>query len=275
VINKSAITGFTSGYARHIGRKPWLEAGVLGGGAALVGYHGMNFLVPVFLRALMIGKSDEEYKKALEEIKSDPDSVQLFKNLGAGVGGLAGLAYTAGKHLDWGSGFKGAWDSMKSSGHWDTPAGKASNKVMSENKLKRKKNRLLNAASTGFSSGRGESQKTGARSGRGDPLFDVERIPISYSLNIIKADPFLSLGQKDITGMVLEGAEGSNSGLVSGRDVARSAVHAGVGAAAGLLLGKTMGALLSLPSPVTRRLSAAGVIAGALVNTGLFSELRR
>jgi len=267
------ITGFTSGYAHHVGSRPWLEAGVVGGGAAVAGYHGMKFLFPVVLRALMIGKSDEEYEKSLEEIKSDPDSIQLLKNFGAGLGGLAGVAFTAGKHVDWGRGFKGAWDGMKGSRYWGSPAGKARTKEVREKRLTNSTNRYIDS-SRGYRSGRGERQKVGA-GGQGDPSFNSERIPVSASLSFIKADPFLSLGQKAMTGMVIEGAEGSNSGLVSGRDVARSAVHAGVGAGVGILVGKTLGALLSLPSPVTRRLSAAGVIAGALVNTGLFAELRK
>ena len=109
----------------------------------------------------------------------------------------------------------------------------------------------------------------------GDPLFNSDRIPVSYSLNLINADPFLTLSQKDIMGTVLEGAEGGNSGLVSGRDIARSATQIGVGGGVGILLGKAVGALLSLPSPVTRRLSIAGAIAGALTNTGLFSEIKQ
>jgi hypothetical protein len=170
---------------------------------------------------------------------------------------------------------------MKDSKYWNTPHGKARTKEMK--RRRRTKDLLRDISKTkGYSSGRtklgmleDQSEKTSALDVWEDPLFNSERIPVSYSLNLINADPFLTLSEKEITGRVLEGAEGSNSGLVSGRDIARSAIQAGVGGVAGVLLGKAVGALLSLPSPVTRRLSVAGAIAGALTNTGLFSEIRK
>jgi len=273
----------TAAYARHIGKKPWLEAGVLGTTAAVVGYTGMSFAVPMLFNLLMTWKSDSEKSKMIEEYEND-GTLQFLKRVGALAGVAVGLGYAASKHMDVGSGLKGAWDSMKDSEYWNKPRGKARLEEITTaqfNKNVRKRIRR----SRRYNSGLGQSQfekeehdnrqKIGALGGWKDPLFNSERIPVSYSLDLINADPFLSLSEKDITGMVLEGAEGSNSGLVSGRDIARSAVHAGVGAAAGLLLGKTLGALLSLPSPVTRRLSMAGAIAGALSNTGLFSEIKR
>ena len=269
-MDKIAIQGFTSAYTQHIGRKPWLEAGVLGTGGALAGYHGMNLIVPQLLKVLMVGKSPKARQKMLDAFKSD-GTLQFLKNFGAGIGGLAGVGYAAQKHMDWGGGTEGALASMKDSRYWDTPEGRAVSKAVSKNKFETR--RLNNISkSKGYSSGR--RHKVAALGVWEDPLFNSERIPVSYSLNLINADPFLTLGEKEITGMVIEGAEGGDSGLVSGRDVARSAIQAGVGSGAGILFGKTVGALLSLPSPVTRRLSVAGAIAGALINTGLFSEIR-
>jgi hypothetical protein len=270
-MDKIAIQGFTSAYTRHIGRKPWLEAGVLGTGGALAGYHGMNFIVPALLKALMVGKSPEERRSMLDAFKSD-GTLRLLKNLGAGIGGVAGVGYAAQKHMDWGGGLEGALGSMKDSRYWNTPEGRAVSKVVSKNKFKARQ-RLNIEKSEGYSSGR--TQKVAFSGNYTDPLFNSERIPVSYSLNLINSDPFLTLGEKEITGMVLEGAEGGNSGLVSSRDVARSAIQAGVGGGVGILFGKTVGALLSLPPPVTRRLSVVGAIAGALTNTGLFSEIRQ
>ena len=270
-MDKIAIQGFTSAYTRHIGRKPWLEAGVLGTGGTLAGYHGMDFIVPILLKALMVGKSEKERQGLLEEFKGD-GTLQLLKNLGAGIGGAAGVGYVAQKHMDWGGGLKGALGSMKDSRYWNTPEGKAVNKVVSKNKFEARRDTNIQR-SKGYSSGR--TQKVAFSDVYADPLFNSERIPVSYSLNLINADPFLTLGEKEITGMVLEGAEGGNSGLVSSRDIARSAIQVGVGSAVGILFGKTVGALLSLPSPVTRRLSVVGAIAGALTNTGLFSEIRQ
>jgi len=271
-MNKIEKIGFTSAYAQHIGRKPWLEAGVLGTAGGFAGYHGMKFFAPKALELLMVGKSKEVRQQMFEDFKMD-GTMQYLKNIGAGIGALTGVAYVAGKHLDLGSGLKGAWDSMKDSRYWDTPEGLARTKEMRKERHTSLKAKAL-SRSTGYSSG---LRKTGMlKTGRwGDPLFNSDRIPVSYSLNLINADPFLTLSQKDIMGTVLEGAEGGNSGLVSGRDIARSATQIGVGGGVGILLGKAVGALLSLPSPVTRRLSIAGAIAGALTNTGLFSEIKQ
>ena len=275
----------TASYARHIGRKPWLEAGLLGGGMAFVGYHGISFAVPMLFNFLLTGKSEAEQQSLIEEYNAD-GTMQFLKRFGAAAGLVAGVGYAAGKHMDAGSGLKGAWESMKDSRYWNKPRGKARLKEIHAAKFDKGVNKRIRR-SRGYSSGLGQTglekdnhdnrQKIGTLGGYGygDPLFNSERIPVSSSLNLINADPFLTLSEKDITGMVIEGAEGGNSGLVSGRDVARSAVHAGVGAGVGVLLGKAMGALLSLPSPVTRRLSVAGAIAGALTNTGLFSEIKR
>lgn len=264
--------GFTSAYAQHIGRRPWLEAGVLGTAGGLAGYHGMKFFAPKALEFLMVGKSKEVRQQMFEDFHAD-GTMQYLKNLGAGIGALTGVAYTLGKHLDIGSGFKGAWESMKDSRYWGTPVGKARIKEMRKGRHRSQEEEGL-ARSTGYSSG---LRKTGMlKTGKwGDPLFNSERIPVSYSLNLINADPFLTLSEKDIMGTVLEGAEGGNSGLVSGRDIARSAVQIGIGGSVGILLGKAVGALLSLPSPVTRRLSIVGAIAGALTNTGVFSEIKQ
>jgi len=274
------LSGFTSAYTRNIGSKPLVEAGVLGTGGAFVGYHGMNVVVPVLLKALMVGKSEAQRNQILEDYKTD-GTLQYVKNLGAGLGLAAGVGYAVQKHMDWGSGRKGAWESMKDPKYWSTSRGKFR---LNEMKETRKRNDLKAGIekTKGYSSGRtklgmleDQPEKTAALNAWQDPLFNSERIPVSYSLNLINADPFLTLGEKEITGRVLEGAEGGDSGLVSGRDVARSAIQAGIGGGIGILLGKAVGALLSLPSPVTRRLSVAGAIAGALTNTGLFSEIRK
>jgi hypothetical protein len=185
---------------------------------------------------------------------------------------------------------------MKSSKYWSSDKGKARLEDMRAQQIAEDiAEGQIN--STGYHSGRGESKlfqknnhdrhqrhpappspremvSSDVRGGWEDPLFNAERIPMSASLDLIYSDPFLSRGQKRVAGMVLEGAEGGNSGLVSGRDVARSAIQAGTGGGVGFLLGKVMGALLSLPSPVKSRLSVAGAIAGAIVNTGLFSGKR-
>ena len=50
--------------------------------------------------------------------------------------------------------------------------------------------------------------------------------------------PFLTFTQKDMDKGIIEDAEGSGAGLISGKKLFRSAVRLGVGGGAGYLFGK-------------------------------------
>jgi hypothetical protein len=60
--------------------------------------------------------------------------------------------------------------------------------------------------------------------------------------------------------------------LISGKDLARGAVRAGVGYGAAFALGQTVGKIFDLPEPLTDRMSRIGGIAGAIINTGVFGQ---
>ena len=108
-----------------------------------------------------------------------------------------------------------------------------------------------------------------------DVAFNKDQVPISQSLHLIKGDPYLSLDQKDVASVIFEGSENSRSGLTSGNSLMRSALAAGAGGGAGFLFGRAASAIFSLPPIVTKRLSGAGAVAGALLGTGIFTEFGR
>jgi len=105
-----------------------------------------------------------------------------------------------------------------------------------------------------------------------DISLKSKSVPISESLQIIKGDPYLSITQKDIASAIFEKAEKKKFGFTSGGSLMQSAVTAGAGGGAGYLFGRAASSLFSLPTIVSKRLSAAGAIAGALISTGIFTE---
>lgn len=97
-------------------------------------------------------------------------------------------------------------------------------------------------------------------------------IPKSYVLGQIAGDQYLSsLDKATALGLVRDAGGSKPTGLISWRDIGRAAVGAGVGAVAGNMLGKGLGLLYSggLTAGTTRKLQAAGALAGILRATGV------
>ena len=267
-MNKEAILGLTEAYGKTIGSKPWIEAPVLAGVGALGGYLGGDLVVPKILNTLMVGKSEQEKADILQSLKDDK-TMSLVKNLMGGAGGVAGLTYGLQKHLDVSRGMKGLGQSfVEGRDYWDRPEAQ---EALDKRRQLSRESTAYAPSREGYTSGRTYKQ---ASYGFGLPAnFEHERVPISESLNLINDDPFLTLPQKEIADMVLEGAENSRSGLASGKDLMRSAVKLGVGAATGYVFGRAASSLFSLPPAVTKRLSRAGALAGSIINSGIFSEI--
>jgi len=99
--------------------------------------------------------------------------------------------------------------------------------------------------------------------------FEKETIPVSASLSYVSADPFLDPMAKVHTEDIISGAENSTSGLISKRQLAQSAIRLGAGFAPAYAFGKTVGGILSLPSPVVGRVSKIGGLAAAILNSGI------
>lgn len=268
-MNKEAIKLMKT-YGDTIGSKPWIEAPVLGGVGAMAGYMGADLVVPRIVKLLMMGKSEQEKKDMMAEYNAS-DTLDLARKIMAGFGGIGGAAYGLQKHLDFSRGNEGLVDSfIQGRKYWDKPG---SQKAL-KGKIDKRRSELEYTPSRTFDSGRSLKNFKQASYGMGLPSnFEHDRVPLAESLNLINEDPFLTLPQKEITEIVMEGAEGSNSGLTSGKALMRSAMRLGVGAATGYVFGRAASSLFALPSSITKRLSNTGALAGAVINSGIFSEI--
>lgn len=281
-MNKLAILG-TELYNKTIGSNPLLETGTLGTAGGALGYYGGGFAASKMLAMLMAGKSPEERAEAYRQLRED-GTIDLIKNIGGGLGALGGVGYGLQKNIDMRNGLSGMFDSLTSGKHWSDPQVQDRLKAVDaarQNALK------TQYSSTSYSSGRtpqtaGGMQKEHALSdgifGMNDALLDrgissFQQIPIRQAMSTVDRDPFLSPPQKEIVNTVLSSTSDGDSGVTTGKSLMQSALQLGVGATAGYLFGRAAGSLFSLPPAVTDRLSTSGAVAGALVNTGIFSEL--
>ena len=98
----------------------------------------------------------------------------------------------------------------------------------------------------------------------------VDRIPVNHARELLQNDPFLSMDQKGQVLAIIDNAGyNTRTGKASTTDLAAGAIRAGFGLVGGAVAGYVLGSLFALPTAVTRTLSLAGGIAGALVNTGV------
>jgi hypothetical protein len=270
--SKGMVPAFLSGYHQHIGRRPLVETGALGAAGAGLGYFGSRLALPYLVNALLAGKSQEEQEEAWRELQED-GTLGMLSGASGVVGGLLGAGYGLQKHLDVGGGISGALSSMTDPEYYKRPEVVERMQALAKERMRRVRT-TDRSLTTPYTSGRSGAKMLEVQASFEDGLlFDKERVPISTSIDLINKDPFLTLPQKKVTDLVLTGSGEGSSGLTSGKNLMRSAVQLGVGAGTGYIFGRAASALLSLPPPVTKRLSGAGAIAGALVNSGLFSEI--
>lgn len=99
--------------------------------------------------------------------------------------------------------------------------------------------------------------------------FTQAVIPVHMGRSLVQRDPFLNMYDKKRVDYLMQTAGEGDSGSISGHDLAASAIKAGIGIAAGIAFGKTMGNLFSMDTAQTQRLSTIGAFAGAIYNTGV------
>ena len=85
-------------------------------------------------------------------------------------------------------------------------------------------------------------------------------IPVHQGIQMIERDPFLTENNKQQVQYIMSHTGEGDSGSVSGFDLADSAIKAGVGLAAGIAFGKTMGNLFALDSAKTDRHLVNGAV---------------
>jgi len=94
--------------------------------------------------------------------------------------------------------------------------------------------------------------------------------PAHYTIQQIENDPYMGPMAKAKAVYTIRNASNGKSGLIGWGDVARAGVGAGMGYAGAKLFGKVLDGTFGGLAPKThKRLQAAGVIAGLLMNTGV------
>lgn len=106
----------------------------------------------------------------------------------------------------------------------------------------------------------------------GEINYDYEIVPVKDMIGTVNNDKFLDTYEKLKTGTILYKSDEKKKGIVSGRDIAQTAVRSGVGFVPAYALGKTMARFAGFPKETLNRIGSLGGIAGALYNTGLFNK---
>jgi hypothetical protein len=279
-MNKTAILGSET-YGKTVERIPLVEAGVLGGIGGVGGYYGGGLLAEQMLKLVMANKTPEERQELMRQMEED-GTLEQIRKMSAGAGALAGVGYAAHKGMDTNRGLSGMAESMVNPKYWEDPDVRRRLHAVDKARLQAAESSGYPGYGRGYSSGRtlGKqgSLSDSAVSVINDRLletgiFNAPRIPISSSVDTINRDPFLTLPQKNISETIFSNTSAGDSGVTSGKSLMQSALQLGVGAGAGYLFGRAASVLFSMPPSVTKSLSNSGAIAGALVNSGIFSEL--
>lgn len=105
-----------------------------------------------------------------------------------------------------------------------------------------------------------------------DTLLDDKVVPVKDMIETVNMDSFINTYDKLKTNTLLYKSDDRKEGIVSGKDIARTAIRAGAGFVPGYAFGKVITGLAGFPKEVRNRLATTGGIAGALYNTGIFQE---
>jgi len=233
-------------YHNVAGKRPWLNSLLMGSGLAAGGYYGAQKLLP---RGGRFGVSDPKNRRDV--------ALRI-----AALLGTAGAAYPLLTGLDT-SGKGSAVGSLTDPDYWDKHP--ETSKADYDRTQKSIAGDTWDYEDMDFTRGAGMEKEYAW-----DAPYMGERIPASVAMDLLGNDRYLDNSQKSLTVGILNDAEEGRSGLISGKDITRSAVRAGVGYGAAYLFGNTMGKVFGLPTPVTKQLSHFGGLAGAVINTGIF-----
>jgi len=232
-------------YNKLTDRYPTTTAAAQGLGLGIAAKYGSKMLLPMMLSPLLAKLPGGMGNQALNKLT--PEQVNRLSNIiggivGAGEFGRATLARERGLHnLIFGD------EQELKKGNYKAPA----------------VNPLTGELPALSKTGADNSWDFGAAG------FDREIIPTKDMISTINKDKYMDPFQKLQTNTILYNADKERRGLISGREVAKTAIRAGLGFMPGYALGKTLTSLAGLPSPVRNRMAHLGGVGGALFNTGV------
>jgi len=256
-------------YNKSVGSNPLVDTGIMAGGGSLLGYFGGGALL----------------NKLFPDM--DPKRLQSLKNL-AGVAGFGlGTLYGTGRHADTSGDRSDFIKSMTDRDYWDTnPDAQARIAALSKKRIadahydsessfapkftwgrsgeKREPRALTPSAIFSSALGKEGSDKEASSF----DAFDGKLIPIRTTMNLIDDDPFLTLGDKQLTNRIIYGAENRDIGVTSGKNIMQSALKAGIGFGSAYVAAKGLGKVMGLPEDTVKKWSRGGELAGALYNSG-------
>lgn len=256
-LQKEAIFGATRAYHNTIGKNPSVEASVVGALGTVGGYHGSNLLAKSIAKALTANLPPEQREAELRKLEQD-GTLSTVRNVGGTLGGLAGLAYVLHNRADFKHGVGGFLGSMKDEYYWDRHPDRA--KIRDKGVKKHIKGAAYDPNRV--------FQKTSAYSM--NPGFGNNRIPISYTTDLLAHNPFIELQKKEQAINIVTSSENADSGVTTGKKILQAGIKAGVGFGASYLLANTIGSVVNLPDGIRKNLNMAAGVTGALDNAGMF-----
>jgi len=243
-------------YHKYIGRNPLIKAPLFAAGGYLAGRYAPSLLGGLVVDLIFANRTPSERANLKATLKDS-----RVGKAGGLLGLLGGLGVALAPHMDrtksstLGDKFKSSIDSN----YWeDRPERKALRAAELQEKRDSYKYEI-------------PFYKKGSVSlfDEMDNSFNKSNIPVSRSLDLINTDAYLDPFSKEQVATILTGAENKESGLISGKQLATSAIRMGASYLPAYMFGKGLGSLLGLPGPVTERVSKIGGIAAAIYNSGI------
>lgn len=286
---EAAINPFDT-YHKYVGRQPVLDTAMSGGIGTILGYTGANVLLNPLI-SLIAGMTGADPAK-VEAVKNK------LKSYGGIAGGVGGLLYGSGKHMDTGSGIKGWIQSMTDADYWKKNPAAANRKLQKflENLQTGKKSirtpdvfgfvhdtlnvptqedtEVFELQAKEIERQRKKQLLEQARKGlvKTQALEDATlgggHLPMDYAMSVIASDPFLSMGQKVVTGGIMADADDPTDA----GSLMTSALRFGAAAVPAYLFGRGVSNIMGLPPEKINALSSVGGVAAGILNTGIFGD---
>lgn len=269
-----SLSKYTNWYQQNIGSKPLLEIPLAAGIAGL----GTYAVADQALDALSNFPGMSKLRTSTRRRDQDEDELAATKRRLAIMAALLAGGATAYAHADLRGSGKELVDSLTQSNYWtsnpNVPArkalidrftlpGKSPEAIRAEYE-----NSMRNLYKESMDKTAGEFYDEIAA----DPTFHDLNIPVVKSINVVREDPYLLPSSKGIvSGLVSQSSPDdpytSKFGLV------KTALKAGADYGTAYMFGQGVGSLLAMPSTMVNKLSQAGGMAYAVINSGILKAV--